>query len=243
MGRHGSIRLLLSDLVFPKKNKQRTSAEFHLDSVIRWRWEMFPFRSDLCNFCPNKVKTHSFYSAAELVWVNSEMRSIKKNHIYHCCMLYLTDLGAPGTFGDLSSWKKSDFALKWGNFLPLPVASEIRNCASVLLFHQLCLDVSDRVYSPEEYSHCLGAFLFWIFNPAGSQESRLLCASVGYASVSRSGALRLASVRTRKVKKSSRNHRQAGAGLLLLVLPWWKTGKREERGGWKRLLYTSLVIS
>ncbi|MED6292760.1 hypothetical protein CHARACLAT_003782 [Characodon lateralis] len=86
-------------------------------------------------------------------------------------------------------------------------------------------------------------FLGGGFYPGGSQSRSRFARRLGIRVGVPERSAAPVSPETRKVKKSSKNHRQAGAGLLLLVLPDEKTGKREEREKKKRLLYTSLVIS
>lgn len=54
-----------------------------------------------------------------------------KNHIYHCCMLYLTDPGAPGTF---QSWRpqKSLISPSSGELSPL------QYCTLAEVVHRRC---------------------------------------------------------------------------------------------------------
>ncbi|MEQ2313598.1 hypothetical protein AMECASPLE_003661 [Ameca splendens] len=68
------------------------------------------------------------------------------------------------------------------------------------------------------------------FYPGGSQSRSRFARRLGIRVGVPERSAAPVSPETRKVKKSSKNHRQAGAGLLLLVLPDEKTGKREERG-------------
>lgn len=95
-------------------------------------------------------------------YLNIPRKNEQKMYIYHCCMLYLTDPGAPGTF---QTWRppKSLISPSSGELSPLQYCtrSEVIRCRCS--FHKLIIALYDCFkYNTRRQSHFFNLCPGWV---------------------------------------------------------------------------------
>lgn len=87
------------------------------------------------------IKCYYIYSSG-VFHLNNLSKDKQRNHIYHFCMLYLTDPGAPGTF---QTWRpqKSLISPSSGELSPLQCCTQSEVIRGRCSFHKLIIAVYD----------------------------------------------------------------------------------------------------